>query len=318
MEQERHGSKVNEKQEKQNIFQRTICIILFAGISVTAWASAFPLIKLGLTYFRIDGADTGSKMVFAGIRFLFAGLLVLLLAKVKKRDFHIQTRKEVAMLGLFGFVNTALHYFFFYMGLSFTSGARSAILDSLSTFLLIVLACVFFKEEHMTRKKIVGCLLGFSGIIIVNMGSQQSGAFTILGDGMLILNAICAAFGGILTRIVTRKIDPLIATGASLSFGGALLLVAGILMGGRLNTISRKGLLVLVLLILVSAVAFSLYNQLLCYNPVGKIAIFNSMIPILGATLSCVILGEPFYLKYLLAGGLVMVGIYVVNRTEKE
>lgn len=167
----------------------------------------------------------------------------------------------------------------------------------------------------MTWRKVIGCLLGFGGVVLINIGNGSVGAEggNLLGEGMLLLSAICSAFGGIITRIVTKKTDPLAATGISLAFGGAMLVLAGVMMGGNLKKITPAGLFVLFLLILVSAIGFSLYNQLICYNPVGEIAIFNSFIPILGAILSCVILGEKFMVKYLAAGIMVVTGVYVVH-----
>lgn len=301
-------------------FQNKYLVPVFASLAALAWASAFPLIKLGLQYFSIAGEDTGSKTLFAGVRFFLAGLLVLLIAKCTGRSFAVGGKRAWGWLLLFGIVNTALHYFFFYLGLSNSTGSRSAILDSLGTFLLIFFACLFFRDEKLTTRKTIGCLLGFGGILLINTGTalNDSGAFTLLGDGMILCSALCAAFGGILTRIVTRKTDALVATGYSLAIGGALLMAAGWIWGGRLTVFNSRGFFVLFLLILVSAVGFSLYNQLLSLNPVGEIAIYNALIPVLGVVLSCILLKEPFSAKYLLAGILVAAGICVVNMQKSS
>jgi drug/metabolite transporter (DMT)-like permease len=68
------------------------------------------------------------------------------------------------------------------------------------------------------------------------------------------------------------------------------------------------------LLIAISAVGFTLYNKLLSLNPVGKVAIYNSLIPVVGAVTSCLCLGETFHPKYALAGGLAAIGIYIINK----
>jgi drug/metabolite transporter (DMT)-like permease len=47
---------------------------------------------------------------------------------------------------------------------------------------------------------------------------------------------------------------------------------------------------------------------------VGKVAIYNSLIPIVGAVTSCLCLGETFYAKYALAGGMAALGIYIINK----
>ena len=141
--------------------------------------------------------------------------------------------------------------------------------------------------------------------------------FTLSGDGMLLCSSVCAMVGGLLTRVVTRKMDPLVATGHSLALGGALLIPAGLLMGAHPVGVHLKGLLILAALVAVSAVGFSFYNQLLRYHPVGQIAIYNAFIPVLGVVLSCLLLGEPFSWRYLLSGALVTIGICAVNLPGK-
>lgn len=307
-----------ENKAVRNIFQNKAAAMFLAATCSLVWACAFPLVKMGMGAFKIDVGDVGAKTLFAGIRFFAAGIVVLIIAKLMKRSFAVRGAADKVLLLLFGLVNTALQYFCFYIGLSVQSGSRSAIIDSLSSFFLIILACICFKSEKMTLRKIAGCVLGFAGVLIVNIGGDVSGAFTFMGDGMLLLSAVCFSLGGILTRIVTRKTDPIVATGASLTFGGGLLMVAGLFSGSNLDAVTVKGIVYLVLLIAISVYGFTVYNQLLCYNPVGEIAIFNALIPILGVVLSCVLLGEPFAVKYIIAGAVVAIGVYVINHNGNE
>lgn len=306
--------------QSTNLFTRKGFVVFFALTAAITWAFAFPLIKLGFEAFQITNNDTAGKTLFAGTRFFLSGLFLILLAKTKKSPFFHKEKSSSSLgwLALLGLINTSFHYYFFYIGLSNCSGSKSAIFDALGTFLTIVFACIFFKDEHMTPSKIIGCILGFGGVLFINLGTKDTsiGAFTFWGDGMLFFSATCSAFGGILTRIVTKKINALWTTGISLASGGLLLVLAGIFMGGSFSTITPFGILILFLLILVSSVGFSLYNQLICYNPVGEITIFNSLIPIFGAILSCILLGETFYLRYLIAGGMVTTGVYIINRKK--
>ena len=66
--------------EKTSIFRRPLFVSLFAILAATAWGWAYPLIKLGFAEFGINSDMTGSKMVFAGVRFTISGLIVLLIA----------------------------------------------------------------------------------------------------------------------------------------------------------------------------------------------------------------------------------------------
>lgn len=179
---------------------------------------------------------------------------------------------------------------------------------------MVLLACACFKSDKLTSRKILGCAVGFNGILALNLGGTESGQFTWLGDGMIILNAICGACANLMTRGLSRRVDVFVGTGYSLAIGGLLLIIPGIAFGGTLPNVNILGIVCLLLLIAISAIGFALYNKLLSLNPVGKVAIYNSLIPIVGAVTSCLCLGETFHAKYVLAGGLAALGIYIINK----
>ena len=299
--------------EKRGVFQRPLWVAVFALAAAVAWGWAYPLIKLGFEEFGIQQSMTGEKMLFAGVRFTLAGLIVLAIARATRRNFAVDGVGGWCYIAFYGFLNTALHYAFFYIGLSNSAGARAAVLNSSGVFILVLLACLFFKSDRLTLRKIFGCVLGFTGILALNIGGGESGAFTLMGDGMIILNALCSAFAGLMTRGLGRHANVFAATGYSLAFGGVMLLLPGLLMGGTLPFITATGVGILFLLICISTLGVTLYNKLLSCNPVGKVAIFNSLIPVVGAVTSCLCLGEPFYWKYAVAALLAMTGIYIIN-----
>ena len=91
----------------------------------------------------------------------------------------------------------------------------------------------------------------------------------------------------------------------------------GLMMDGTLPNVTPWGVTILLLLTSISTFGFALYNKLLTLNPMGKVAIYNSLIPVVGALSSCICLGEPFYWEYLFAALLAMAGIYIINRGKK-
>ena len=302
---------------QQSIFQRPLWVVMFALTAAIAWGWAYPLIKLGFQELGITADMTGSKMLFAGIRFTISGLIVLAIAKATRRSFSIASAGSWAYLLTFALFNTTIHYACFYIGLSHSEGSRAAILNSLGVFMLVLLACMFFKSDKLTTRKIVGCAIGFTGILALNLGSGNSGQFSLLGDGMIILNALCSAIAGLMTRGLGKRMDIFAGTGYSLAIGGILLILPGILIGGTLPAVTLTGIIYLILLIAISALGFTLYNKLLSYNPVGKVAIFNSLIPAVGAITSCICLNEPFYWKYVMATILATTGIYIINKGKR-
>lgn len=305
---------MEQDNKNTSIFQRPFWVVAFALTAAIAWGWAYPLIKLGFAEFGITQVMTGSKMLFAGVRFILAGLIVLAIAAATRRRFEVAGAGGWLYVLLFALLNTGLHYYFFYVGLSYSDGARAAILNSLGTFLLVLLACMFFKSDRLTSSKIVGCALGFAGIMALNIGGGAGGGFTFMGDGMIILNTFCAALAGLMTRGLGKRVDVFVGTGYSLALGGVMLVVPGLLMGGTLPNINAVGVIILMLLVCISALGFTLYNKLLTCNPVGKVAIFNSLIPVVGAVTSCMCLGEPFYWKYVAAAALATAGIYIINK----
>ena len=299
------------------IFQRPVWVTLFALTAAIAWGWAYPLIKLGFSEFGITSEMMGSKMLFAGIRFAISGCIILLVALLSHRKFGVA--KPINWLYLFAFalVNTTLHYAFFYIGLSHSEGARAAILNSMGVFLLVLFACAFFKSDQLTVRKILGCVIGFAGILALNLNGGGIGNFSLLGDGMIILNAICSAIAGLMTRGLGKRVDIFVGTGYSLAGGGILLILTGLAYDGIIPCVSTYGLIILSLLIGISTLGFTLYNKLISCNPVGKVAIFNSLIPVVGAITSCLCLAEPFYWKYLIAALLATSGIYIINKGKK-
>lgn len=302
------------EETKTSIFQRPVWVVVFALTAAMAWGWAYPLIKLGFGEFGITGEMTGSKMLFAGIRFAISGLIVLAIARGKGKDFSVVRPLNWWYLLVFALLNTTLHYACFYIGLSHSEGARAAILNSLGVFLLVLLACLFFKSDRLTTRKIIGCAIGFAGILALNIGGGDSGRFTFWGDGMIILNALCSASAGLMTRGLRTRVDVFVGTGYSLAIGGALLIIPGLMIEGTLPQVTIGGVVILGLLIAISTLGFTLYNKLLSCNPVGKVAIFNSLIPVVGALTSCLCLDEPFYWKYLVAALLATGGIYIINK----
>lgn len=298
----------------KNIFQRPLWVSIFALTAAIVWGWAYPLIKLGFAEFQITPDMTASKMLFAGIRFFFSGLIILGVALKTQKDFKVRKATDWWFILVFALLNTTFHYAFFYFGLSHSAGSRAAILNSLSVFSVVVLACIFFKSDKMTIRKIVGCVIGFCGILALNLGGEESGQFTLLGDGMIILNALCSAFAALMTRGLNKRVNVFVGTGYGLAIGGALLVVPGLIFGGVLPNVTLWGCVILILLIGISTIGFTLYNKLLTCNPVGKVAIYNSLIPVIGAVSSCVCLNEDFYWKYVIAGGFATIGIYIINK----
>ena len=172
----------------------------------------------------------------------------------------------------------------------------------------------------MTWKKAAGCILGLAGVVAVNLapGGMGSG-FTLQGEGMILICTVVYGISMVLLKMISDEESPMTITAWQTLMGGALLIAIGVLMGGRVDGFTPKSAALLIYMALLSTVAFSVWTILMKYNPVGKVAVYTFTIPIFGAVLSGIILGENmFELKNLIALVLVSAGIIIVNKPEAQ
>lgn len=289
----------------------TLCCLL--------WGSSYPAIKSGYEIFQIATDDIPSKMVFAGYRFLFAGLLLLLFALAQRKPIARLYTRQYGQLALLGLTQTTLQYAFFYIGLAFTTGVKGSIMNATGTFFSVLLAHFIYHNDKLSYNKAIGCVLGFAGVMIVNFnGGMSDFSFTLLGDGFVVFAAFILSASTLYGKRISQTVDPTVMTGYQLGFGGAVLVVIGYATGGTLHVHGLASVAILGYLTLLSSVAFALWSILLKYNRVSMIAPFNFVIPVAGTVLSAIFLAENILeWKYALALVLVCSGIWWVNKVKK-
>ncbi len=290
-----------------------IAIAIFCSI---LWGSAFPILKISYVELGIAPNDIYARIVFAGMRFLLASIFIFIIVKfVMKISLKISYKKIWMKIFLIGILQTTLQYFFFYNGLAHTPGAKSAIISASGTFFVILLAHYVYHDDRMNWKKVTGLVLGFAGIVFINLGKQGLDFnFTIQGEGFLIMASLSGAIANILVKKVAKNVHPFLLTAWQMLMGSILLLCLG-LTGLQTNamTITAKSGLLLVYLAVLSATAFSLWNSLLKYHKAGEISLFKFIVPVSGAILSVTFIpGETFSIRFLIALVLVAAGIVVV------
>lgn len=310
-------------ENKNDWITSTWAIFLLAMICCFLWGSATPSIKTGYELFGIESSETLDIILFAGIRFFLAGILVILIQSIMNKKFIKPEKGSIPSIIKLSFAQTIIQYFCFYVGLAHTTGVTGTIISGASGFFSILLASLLFRYEKMTSAKIIGCVLGLGGIIIMNVhpGSENTFTFTFLGEGLVLLSTISLAVSGILCKKYGQKYNVVMLSGYQFIFGGLVMIIVSLILGGRIALVSNPTAYVLMLyMALISAVAYSLWGTLLKYNDVSKVTIFNFMTPLFGVLLSAIFLGEveeALQLNKLIALVLVCLGIYIVNRKAK-
>jgi drug/metabolite transporter (DMT)-like permease len=304
------------KFDAEKIFTNKKYIILLAILCTFLWGSAYPAIKLGYEVFGIHTDDSYLKLIFAGYRFLIAGIVLIIIQKLLGKSIMPKSMLDFKGFLLLGFIYTLMQYVFLYIGMANTTGVKSSILGALGSFISIFLAHFIYKDDKLSIKKIIGCIIGFLSIIVLNFeGGNIYGSFKLMGDGLLILSALMGSVGSIYNKNLVKNNDVFVITGWQLILGSLMLILIGKSGGGNLVVASAESGILLLYMALISSVALVIWSTLYKYNKVGNITIYNFLTPIFGAILSAFLLGESiFNIKSLLALALACTGIWIVNR----
>lgn len=288
-----------------------------ALLAVFLWGSAAPALKISYGLFGIADGRVPDLLLFAGLRFLLAGLLTLLFFRLQAgrpqdRLSDPTYLKDVAILACF---QTVIQYALFFIGMARSGGATGSIMSSLQSFIAVILVGLFVPGDRLSLKKIAGCLLGLAGILVLNGGFGSGGSgMTLAGEGVVFLSAAGAAVGNIFSKGVATRRHPGFACGYQMSWGGLVLGLVGLLAGGRIEPQGAGAWWLFIYLAVLSAVAFSLWTVMLRYHDVSRLSMMQALIPVTGTILSGLFLHEDvFRLNLLLALVLVVVGIVVLN-----
>lgn len=308
--------------EKESFLQKGWVVALLAMLCCFLWGSAFPCVKIGYNLFNIASDDIASQILFAGSRFALAGVLTIIIGSIVSGKMLFPGKQSWGMVFKLSLAQTIIQYMFFYIGLANTSGVKASIIEASNVFFAILMSSLLFHYEKLGKGKILGCLLGFAGVVLINLnGSGIDSSMSFTGEGFILLSTLSYAASSVLIKKYGERENPVTLSGYQFMIGGVVMIIAGLLMGGSLHGFTFKATMLLVYMALISAVAYSIWGLLLKHNPVGKVAVFGFMNPMFGVILSAILLKEQnqaFTFRGLISLLLVCAGIYAVNRESSE
>lgn len=309
-----------EATNEKPFLTRPLVVTAIAVFCCLLWGSAFPCIKIGYGLFGIEAQDTASQMLFAGMRFGLAGVLVLAFNAIRSGGFSVPPKEEWRAIAVLALFQTFLQYLFLYFGLAYASSTSASIVEGAYTFFAVLLGAIAFRQERLTSNKVVGCIVGFAGVLVVVLAGSMDVGFALAGEGAVLLSTISAALATCLIRIFAGKNNPVELSGWQFLLGGIGLCVCGLACGGHLAPTGASAWLLLVYLACVAGVAYTLWYLLLAHNDVSRVATFAFLNPVFGVILSALLLGEASAagaLQVAVALVLVSAGIVLVNVAPK-
>lgn len=238
---------------------------------------------------------------------------------VREKQFPFINRSSVPAVAGQGLLQTSVQYFLFYLGLANTTGARGAVIVGANAFFSILAAKLLLKEDSLNKYKIGGCIIGFAGVIMVNLTPKGiSGAFSWNGEGLVLLSAVAYGLSNVTVKMIAKRERTDVITAYQLLIGGAALILTGYVFGGTMGAFTWKSGILFFYMALLSTAAFSIWAMLLKNNPVSKVTPYGFSNPVFGTLLSGIFLGENIFTWHSFAAlGLVSMGIIFVNFEKK-
>ena len=272
--------------EKKNLLQNPLIVALGALLCCALWGSATPAIKIGKSLLIENNVE--STILFAGIRFFAAGIITVLIYSIARRKLLYPKLSNMPKVLTVSVFQTVIQYIFFYVGLTLTTGVKGTVLSGSSAFFIVILAALVFKTESLTVKKVLACLVGFTGMLLVNLNGLD---FNMgLGDLFVIISTISYAFSSMFMKKFSAYEDPVVISGYQFIIGGGFMIIVGLIFGGRISLADTTGVAILVYLSFLSAIAYAVWGVLLKYNPASRVSIYNFTTPVFGSILSYIFL----------------------------
>lgn len=287
--------------------------IRYALLVMLLWGALFPLIKLGYTAYQIT--TTGDILFFAGLRFSLCGALICLYRLVTKKETYRSAGGALLPILLSGFFAIILHYGFTYLGLSMTDSSKAAILKQIGVLFYVCFSFLFFKEDLLTARKLIAAALGFLGVLAINFDNSRM-TFT-LGDLLIVLASFCTVFSNVISKKILKTVDSITMTGLSHLFGGVVLLIAGLSLGGSMNFSFDKAY-ILVLICLASVFSYCIWFGIVKTAELSQLFIIKFAEPVFACLFAAVLLREEiFKVQYFVAFALISAGIVLANIPKK-
>jgi len=279
------------------------------------WGSLFPMVKLGFSVYGVK--STADILLFAGIRFVICGGVISVFAAITDRGSYRPVGGSILPILLSGVFAIILHYGFTYLGLELTDSSKTALIKQSGALFYVCFSFLFIKEDKPTLKKTVASIIGFLGIVALNISSE--GFSFSVGDVLILCASFCTVFSNVISKKVFEKVSPITSTGISQLFGGAVLLAVGLIMGGRVTFSLTPSLLIMAYICLASIVSYCIWFGIVKNGELSKLFIIKFAEPIFACIFGALILGESiFKIQYLVAFLLISGGIVLSNSTFKR
>jgi len=249
-------------------------------------------------------------------RVFFASIVMVILIKLLGKRFPA-TRKNIFLLFLLGLTNNAIPFSAIVYGQQFITGGLASIINTNTAFFTLILSSMMFVDERLTMIRLLGIILGITGVIIA-IGPSELLSLSVdnLGQQCIILATLCYAISTTMARKFIKGVDPLVSVTVMLLSSAFWMGIIVLYMEGLpLFTPSTVNIISIGLLaVLSTSLAYILYFMLLERAGAGTTTLVTVLIPPFAMIMDAIILKEEITSPQVAGFMFVAVGVVMVAR----
>lgn len=292
--------------------KNTLLIILAFFSIYVIWGSTYLLNKIAVTELP--------PFMLASIRFMTAGLLIFIIAKLMGKSLAI-TKKQLVNVFIAGFLFLTLGNGVVVWALKYVDSGFAALEISAQPLVVLILMRIFKKKKIMTMS-VLGVILGIIGIyLLVSQNEVVSKEGSITGMIMIFFCMVSWASGSLFVGNADLPKNYFVNTGYQMVAGGFMLVIGSLIFGETWslpNAWSEDVQWSMILLIVFgSIVAFTSFNFLLKKVSPDKVATSTYVNPIIALLLGWYFLNEVITTQSIVAAIVLLTGVYFINTKKK-
>ena len=288
---------------------------LEATFAVLVWGASFIATKVAL--------QDVSPVTVVWLRFT-VGVVILGVAVSLRNQFALPARNEWGYFAMLGFLGITFHQWLQSNGLKTAEASTTAWIVATTPVFMALLGWLVLKEG-LSWLKITGILLAAVGVLLVvtdgDLGSLSLGHFGAPGDFLILISALNWAVFSVLSRrgLRSHPATRMMFFVMTLGWGFTSLLFFG---GPGLNEIPRltlNGWLGMAFLgVFCSGLAYIAWYDALQALSAAQTGVFLYIEPLVAMFVAALVLAEPIIWASLLGGGIILFGVWLVNRNSSS
>ena len=254
----------------------------------------------------------------AGLRFSMASVAVFIWARITGRSFHIKKGQihQLLIISMMFTVQLSL----FYLGISKSNASRATLMVNLQPFFTLFLAHFFISGDRITKRKTLGIMLGFTGVIFVFMEKKGVTTDFHAGDLIILFAAFLWACNAVYTKRIIHAFKPFHMVLYPMIFSVPFFFLEGFVWDSTMIAhVDAKVFCALLYQGLVAA-SFCFVAWITLLQKYGAVALhsFIFIMPVSGVLLGGLVLREPITVNIIIALLLIVSGILLVNLKQKK